>query len=42
MDRNEKKRTRDYIGEHLDVSHTRLTNNEASFLRGFIDDYDES
>jgi hypothetical protein len=29
MDRNEKKRIRDYIGEHLDVSGTRLTDDEA-------------
>lgn len=42
MDRNEKKRIRDYIGEHLDVSGTRLTVDEAIRLRDFIDQYDES
>lgn len=42
MDRNEKKRIRDYIGEHLDVSGTRLTDDEAIQLRDFIDQYDES
>ncbi|WNV76713.1 hypothetical protein [Geodermatophilus sp. DSM 44513] len=42
MDRNEKKRTRDKIGQHLDVSGTRLTDHEASFLSALIDDYDET
>lgn len=42
MDRREKKRVRDYIGEHLDVSSARLTDDEAVILRNFIDGYDES
>ena len=41
MDRNEKKRLRDYIGEHLDVSHARLTDGETAELAQFVDDYDE-
>ena len=42
VDRNEKKRTRDKIGEHLDVSGTRLTDHEAGFLSDLIDNYDET
>lgn len=42
MDRGEKKRLRDHIGEHLDVSSTRLTDEEAEFLVDFIDNYDET
>lgn len=42
MDRHEKKRLRDYIGEHLDVSSTRLTDDEATFLSDFLDEYDET
>ena len=42
MDGNEKKRLRDHIGEHLDVSNSRLTDEETFFLRDFIDDYDET
>ncbi|GLV98557.1 hypothetical protein [Streptomyces lavendulae] len=42
MDRHEKKRLRDYIAEHLDVSSTRLTDDEAMFLGGFLDEYDET
>ncbi len=42
MDRNEKKRTRDYIGQHLDVSGSRLTDHEAGILKDFIDNYDET
>jgi hypothetical protein len=42
MDRSKKKQFRDYIGEHLDVSGTRLTDDEAGFLKDFIDDYDET
>ncbi|MEU2726735.1 hypothetical protein [Streptomyces griseoviridis] len=38
MDRHEKKRLRDYIGEHLDVSSKRLTDDEATFLSDFIDE----
>ena len=41
MDRHEKKRLRDHIGEYLDVSNTRLTDYEASLLVDFIDTYDE-
>lgn len=42
VDRNEKKRLRDIIGEYLDVSNTRLTDNEAVFLvHDFIERYDE-
>ncbi|PAX83398.1 hypothetical protein CLM85_15870 [Streptomyces albidoflavus] len=42
MDRHEKKRLRDYIGEHLDVSGTRLTDDEATFLGNFLDEYDKT
>lgn len=42
MDQNEKKKLREYIGEHLDVSSARLTDDEALFLRDFIDEYDET
>ncbi|MFF3608189.1 hypothetical protein [Streptomyces sp. NPDC002463] len=42
MDRHEKKRLRDHIGEHLDVSSTRLTDDEATFLSDFLDEYDET
>ena len=42
MDRHEKKRLRDYIGEYLDVSSTRLTDDEATFLSDFLDEYDET
>lgn len=42
MDRNEKKRIRDRIGEHLDVSGARLTDDEAAFLEDFVDTYDET
>jgi hypothetical protein len=42
MDRNEKKKLREYISEHLDVSGARLTDDEALFLRDFIDEYDET
>ncbi|MFJ3280285.1 hypothetical protein [Streptomyces halstedii] len=42
MDRHEKKRLRDYIGEYLDVSSTRLTDEEATFLSDFLDVYDET
>ncbi|WP_099332785.1 hypothetical protein [Actinomyces minihominis] len=41
MDRSEKKRLRAKIGEHLDVSRARLTDDEAGFLSDFIDDYDQ-
>lgn len=42
MDRNEKKRIRDYVGEHLDVSGTRLTDDEAVFLSDFVDKYEDA
>lgn len=42
MDRSEKKKLREYIAEHLDVSNARLSDDEALQLRDFIDDYDES
>ncbi|MFE9442934.1 hypothetical protein ACFYO2_28975 [Streptomyces sp. NPDC006602] len=42
MDRHEKQRLRDYIGERLDVSGTRLTDDEATFLSDFLDAYDET
>jgi hypothetical protein len=42
MDRDEKRRLRDRIGEHLDVSRTRLTDDETTFLGEFIDTYDET
>lgn len=41
MDRNEKKKLREYIGEHLDVSGTRLTDEDAQQLGQFIDSYDD-
>lgn len=41
MDRDEKKRLREHIGAHLDVSGTRLTGEQATFLGQFIDEYDE-
>lgn len=31
MDKNEKKRTRESVGEHLDVAGARLTDDEAVF-----------
>lgn len=40
MDREEKRQLRERIGEHLDVSHTRLTDDEAKRLVDFIDNYD--
>ncbi|NYG55287.1 hypothetical protein [Nocardioides perillae] len=40
MDRDEKKRLRDRIGESLDVSGTRLTDDEARRLSDFLDEYD--
>ena len=41
VDRNEKKKLRELIGEHLDVSNARLTDDEAGFLKDFIVDYDD-
>lgn len=40
MDREEKLRLREHIGEHLDVSGARLKDEEAVFLGEFIDNYD--
>lgn len=42
MDRNEKRRLRNSIGQHLDVSKTRLTDEEANILSDFIDNYDST
>lgn len=39
MDRKEKKRLRHHIGEQLDVTSARLTDDEAAFLGDFVDDY---
>ncbi|MHA3834868.1 hypothetical protein ACXR8F_04005 [Terrabacter sp. AAH1] len=41
MQPDEKKRLRDRIGEHLDVSNARLTDDEAKFLVNFVDEYAE-
>jgi hypothetical protein len=41
VDRKEKQKLREQIGEHLDVSNTRLSDDEAEFLHGFIEDYDD-
>lgn len=41
MNRNEKKQLRDKIGEHLDVSGTRMTDEEAASLGEFVDNYDK-
>ena len=40
MDREQKRRLRDHIGEHLDVSGARLKDEESTFLADFVDDYD--
>lgn len=42
MDRNEKKRLRAEIAQQLNLSGTRLTDDEATTLKGFIDDYDKA
>ena len=41
MDRNEKKRLRERIGQHIDVSGTRMSDDEATLLADVIDNYDE-
>jgi hypothetical protein len=41
MDRNEKKRLRERIGGHIDVSGARLTDDEAQFLGDLVDNYDD-
>ncbi|MBD8205956.1 hypothetical protein IFU08_08090 [Microbacterium sp. CFBP 8790] len=40
MERSEKARVRAYIGQHLDVSGTRLSDYQAQCLVDFIDTYD--
>jgi sucrose-6-phosphate hydrolase SacC (GH32 family) len=40
MDRSEKTRLREYIGGHLDLSATRLSDHQAQRLADFIDGYD--
>jgi hypothetical protein len=42
MDRAEKKRIRDRIGERLDVASTRITDDEALMLDTFLSNYDEA
>lgn len=39
MDQQEKRRLRETIGAHLDVSNTRLTDDDALILAEFIRDY---
>lgn len=43
MDRNEKRRRREFIGEHLDVRGTRLKDDETrvlcDYIENFADDY---
>lgn len=41
MDRDEKNRIRKNLGEHLNVSRTRLTDDEATFLSEFVKDYEK-
>lgn len=41
MDRKEKNRLREHIGEHIDVSSARLTDDEAQFLGDLVDRYDD-
>ena len=41
MDRSEKKKLRERIGEHIDVSGARLTDDEAEFLSDFVDGYND-
>ncbi|MDO8392482.1 MAG: hypothetical protein Q7V57_18565 [Actinomycetota bacterium] len=41
MDRNEKNKLREAIGEHVDVSNARLSDDEAVFLNDFIEEYDD-
>ncbi len=42
MDRDEKRSLRHHIGQHLDVSNARMTDDEALTLARFVDQYDES
>ncbi|KAF2412533.1 hypothetical protein B1729_14570 [Microbacterium sp. B35-04] len=41
MDRGDKARTRDYIGQYLDVSGSRLSDYQAQRLVDFIENYDK-
>ena len=41
MDRNEKKKLRESIGERLDVRDARLSDDDALFLAGFLENYDD-
>ncbi|WP_175935290.1 hypothetical protein [Corynebacterium sp. Marseille-P4321] len=41
MDRNEKKKLREKISEFLDLEHTRLSDDDASLLSDFVDNYDD-
>jgi hypothetical protein len=41
VDRDEKARMRNYIGEHLDLAGTRLSDFQAQRLVDFIDNYDQ-
>lgn len=41
VDPSEKKRNREFIGEHLDVSRARLKDDEVEVLRDFIENYDD-
>lgn len=40
MDKSEKKRLREKIGERLDVSHTRMSDDDAVLLDSFLDSYE--
>ena len=40
MKRSDKKRLRDKIAEHIDISATRLSDGEAQQLSDLVDDYD--
>ena len=42
MDRGKKKRLRDKISERIDISSTRLRDDEAQELSDFVDDYGRS
>ncbi|QKW22323.1 hypothetical protein HUT16_27485 [Kitasatospora sp. NA04385] len=42
MDRREKQQRRNYIGEYLDISSTRMTDDEVMLLCEFIEMYDKS
>lgn len=40
MDKSEKKRLRSRIGERLDISHTRMSDDDALMLDRFLDSYE--